>query len=219
MWKGVFAHEWSDETYNLMRRFLQGEPINSKWLVERAKYGYRLYENEIVLNVSKQDLPWILGTTNSNEIFRFRVVKESERMNVLNRYLHNIKDVCLNAHMLLDKIHRDGYLGMSRRFLENALKNIPNYDARNHPRRTVVKAFRPQKTFEHFQADLIDLQKLFHSNRGYRYILVIIDIFSKFVYVFPLKNKTGTDIAQCLNKLFLSGDILKFFTPIKVVNF
>eukprot|EP00854_Cymbomonas_tetramitiformis_P022234 gene22234-26812_t len=41
----------------------------------------------------------------------------------------------------------------------------------------------------------------------YRYILVIIDIFSKFVYAYPLETKQGLIISKILMKLFLSGDI------------
>merc|ERR1712240_611851 len=41
------------------------------------------------------------------------------------------------------------------------------------------------------------------DNRGYRYILVLIDIFSRKVYLAPLKNKRNKTTADAMNK-FLS---------------
>ena len=39
-------------------------------------------------------------------------------------------------------------------------------------------------------SDLIELQKLSKENSGNRYILMVLDIFSKFGYAIPLKTKT-----------------------------
>lgn len=41
------------------------------------------------------------------------------------------------------------------------------------------------------QADLIDMQQFEQNNRGYRYILIAIDVFSKRAYAVPLKDKTA----------------------------
>lgn len=40
-------------------------------------------------------------------------------------------------------------------------------------------------------ADLIEMQPYKRENRGYRYILIVIDVFSKMAYAEPLKDKTG----------------------------
>ncbi len=41
-----------------------------------------------------------------------------------------------------------------------------------------------------WQADLCDMQKLAKYNEGYRYILTCVDVFSKFAWGIPMKNKT-----------------------------
>ena len=41
------------------------------------------------------------------------------------------------------------------------------------------------------------------SNKGYKYILTVIDVFGK--YNWPLKPKTGKEVAQAFRKLFLGG--------------
>lgn len=55
-----------------------------------------------------------------------------------------------------------------------------------------------------WQVDLGQLDKLTSSNRGYKYILVVIDCFSKFIWARAVKRKTGEEVtrafADILNK-------------------
>ena len=51
---------------------------------------------------------------------------------------------------------------------------------------------------EQWQADLVDLQKLVSFNKGYKYLLVCIDILSKYAWVRPLKTKTGNELTKAL---------------------
>ena len=41
----------------------------------------------------------------------------------------------------------------------------------------------------HWQIDLCDMQKLAKQNEGYRYVLTCIDVFSKYAWGIPIKNK------------------------------
>lgn len=52
-----------------------------------------------------------------------------------------------------------------------------------------------------WQCDLSDLQKLSKYNKGYRYLFCIIDTFSRFAFVEPLKTKTGKEITSVFSKL------------------
>lgn len=51
------------------------------------------------------------------------------------------------------------------------------------------------------QADLIEMQPYKRENRGHRYILIVIDIFSKMAYAEPLKDKTGAATTQAMDKI------------------
>ena len=51
-------------------------------------------------------------------------------------------------------------------------------------------------------ADLIDYRKYSRKNGGMKYILVIIDAFSRFAYTAPLKFKTAQDSAEAMDKIF-----------------
>ena len=50
--------------------------------------------------------------------------------------------------------------------------------------------FAYQKRYQ-FQIDIIDLGNLIEENDGNRYLLTAIDIFTRFAFVEPLKNKTA----------------------------
>lgn len=53
-----------------------------------------------------------------------------------------------------------------------------------------------------YQADLAEMQTFAKVNRGYRYILVVINTFSKFVWALPLKSKTGEEVAKAIATIF-----------------
>ena len=53
-----------------------------------------------------------------------------------------------------------------------------------------------------FAADLIEMLPFAKFNNGYKYILMIIDVFSKYGYAIPLKTKTGIAVAGALKNLF-----------------
>ena len=53
-------------------------------------------------------------------------------------------------------------------------------------------------------ADLVDMHAFSKSNKGYKYILMIIDVFSKYGWAIPLKTKTGIDVMKAFSKLWSS---------------
>ena len=56
-----------------------------------------------------------------------------------------------------------------------------------------------------FQADLVDLQNLSRYNKGYKYLLTCIDIFSKYAFVLPLKTKQGQELVKAFQKILSTG--------------
>ena len=49
---------------------------------------------------------------------------------------------------------------------------------------------------------LIDMQKFSKSNNNYKYILTVIDCFSRYAYALPLLNKNGYTITKALKSIF-----------------
>ena len=55
---------------------------------------------------------------------------------------------------------------------------------------------------EIWAADLVDMQAFSKFNRGVKYLLAVIDIFSKYGWLIPLKDKTGKSVAEALKIIF-----------------
>ena len=50
-------------------------------------------------------------------------------------------------------------------------------------------------------ADLIDMQAFSKDNSGIKYLLTVIDIFYKFVWIVPLKRKTEQEVANEISSI------------------
>ena len=50
-------------------------------------------------------------------------------------------------------------------------------------------------------ADLADMQLISKSNKVIKFLLSVIDIFSKYAWVFPLKDKKGETIVNAFQKV------------------
>ena len=56
-----------------------------------------------------------------------------------------------------------------------------------------------------WMCDLFDMVKYESWNNGIKYILLVIDVFSKYVWLRPLKNKTGASVAEAFKDIFQSS--------------
>lgn len=57
-----------------------------------------------------------------------------------------------------------------------------------------------------WQADLIDMTSFSKSNKGYKWILCVIDAFSRKLYALPTKDKSGKVITETFSKLLGQSD-------------
>ena len=55
---------------------------------------------------------------------------------------------------------------------------------------------------EQYQADLVDMQLFSRQNKGFRYILTIVDCFSRFAYAIPIKSKSKDVVKVAFEKVF-----------------
>jgi len=54
---------------------------------------------------------------------------------------------------------------------------------------------------DNWESDLIDLASLAKYNDNYKYILIIIDVFSKFVFAKPLKTKSAKEVTENIKSI------------------
>ena len=70
----------------------------------------------------------------------------------------------------------------------------------------IIKKFDERKVYSQFKdniwgVDLADMQSLSRKNKGIKYLLCTIDLYSKYAFVIPLKDKKGISIVNAFNKL------------------
>ena len=56
-----------------------------------------------------------------------------------------------------------------------------------------------------WQANLADMSKLSNSNDKFKFLLCIIDVFSKYAWVVPIKDKTGKTLVNAFKSVLKSG--------------
>lgn len=85
--------------------------------------------------------------------------------------------------------------------MEQVVKEIHRPARRNFLRRKMV--------IKHFddiwQGDLADFQKYSKENKGFKYVLFVIDAYSKYLWVKPLKNKTAPVVTQAFQEILESS--------------
>ena len=56
-----------------------------------------------------------------------------------------------------------------------------------------------------WQSDLVDVSRLSKHNLGIKFLLTCIDVFSKYAWVIPLKDKTGKSLVVAFEQIFRTG--------------
>ena len=87
--------------------------------------------------------------------------------------------------------------------LANNKENIQLADELHKP---IIRKFKKRKVYSSFRdniwgVDLADIQLLTKYNKGYKFLLCVIDIYSKYAWVIPLKDKKGISIVNGFQKI------------------
>ena len=53
------------------------------------------------------------------------------------------------------------------------------------------------------------MQQHSRENKGFKYLLTVIDVFSKFAWAVPVKSKSGEDITTAMKSILIQGRIPK----------
>ena len=83
---------------------------------------------------------------------------------------------------------------------------IENKELAEKLHKPIIKKFNKRKAHSPFidniwGADLVDMQLIGKFNKGFRFLLCVIDIFSKYAWVIPLKDKKGNAITNAFQNL------------------
>ena len=106
----------------------------------------------------------------------------------------------------------------------SSIVNEPNYQVANELHKPIIGKFKKRKVYSFFRGNicgvvLADMQSLSKYNKGNKYLLCAIDLFSKYAWVIPIKDKKGTSIVNAFQKIISEGRNQIKYGLIKVVNF
>ena len=85
---------------------------------------------------------------------------------------------------------------------KSAIKSIPQDEQfAEELHKPIVRKFKKRKAYSAFKgniwaADLADMQLISKFNKGFRFLLCVIDVYSKYAWVVPLKDKKGVIIVD-----------------------
>ena len=87
--------------------------------------------------------------------------------------------------------------------LANNKENIQLADELHKP---IIRKFKKRKVYSSFRDNiwgvhLADMHLLSKNNKGYKFLLCVIDIYSKYAWVIPLKDKKGISIVNGFQKI------------------
>ena len=86
------------------------------------------------------------------------------------------------------------------------ITNEPNYQLADELHKPIIRKFKKRKVYSSFRGeyiwgvDLADMQSLRRYNKRIKYLLCAIDLFKKYVWVIPMKDKKGTSIVNAFKK-------------------
>ena len=90
----------------------------------------------------------------------------------------------------------------------SGIKSIPqNEQLAEELHKPIIRKYSKRKVYSTFKdniwgADLADMQLISTYNKGFRFLLCVIDIFSKYAWVVPLKDEKGVSIVHAFQSIF-----------------
>ena len=92
----------------------------------------------------------------------------------------------------------------------SGITNEINYQLANEVHKAIIRKFKKRKVYSSFREniwgeDLADMQSLNKYNKGIKYLLCAIDLFSKYAWVVTLKDKKGTNIVNAFLEIISKG--------------
>jgi len=94
-------------------------------------------------------------------------------------------------------------LRVSQKRIQEYLRRQQTYTLHKPARKNFARNPTVVGGIDHqWQADLADMQSLSKYNKGNKYLLTVIDIFSKYAWAIPIKNKGSKEMANAFKTLF-----------------
>ena len=208
--------------------------IINKFLLTGAKFMQEMHLRQPGFTYSacgpftknKERIEKFMKTGNTDFIYRNELDKACIQHDMANGKAKDLVRRSQSDKVLKDKAfkiasdpkyddYQRGLASMVYKFFDKKSKgsgitNESNYQLANELHKPIIKNFKKRKVYSSFRdniwgVDLADMQSLSKFNKGIKYLLCAIDLFSKYSWVIPLKDRKGTSIVNGFQKIISKG--------------
>src|SRR5579875_3287082 len=136
-----------------------------------------------------------------NQGYSYELIPKEDRKELIKHYFFNPQTT--GSYKKIYNLLLDEYAGISRQNVIDVIRTFESYQQRKHiPIRKSVRPIITNGPFERWQMDLIIFEKYAEYNKNNKYLLVVVDTFSKYTFIKILPNKSSRTIASSLIAIF-----------------
>ena len=126
----------------------------------------------------------------------------ASRENILKEIYYNPSSGMISADKLYEKVKKDGF----------SLREVKDF-VNKQSAQQILKHVKPVKYFypitakykyQLMQVDLVDMSSISTNNNNIKYLLIAVDVFSRMMFVVPLKNKTALSVTCAMEEIIKS---------------
>ena len=189
------------KTNEIVNKFLlAGDKFMSEMHLRQPRFTYSACEpftknKERIQKLKKQEIQAIFTKINQ----RKHVLNMIWLMEILKMQLKEDVTFKIASDQKYDRYQR-GLASMVYKFFDKKSSgsglpsNKENMQIANEFHKPIIRKLKKRKLYPSFRdniwgVDLADMQLLSKFNKGFRFLLCVIDIFSKYAWVIPLKDK------------------------------
>jgi hypothetical protein len=209
-WRTHFIAGCIDPLFRVHRKDTKTPPYSSPFSPEdlpgKSFTAIKVFEKVrpyVFYNRNNGALYYRVLTTDGVIVTRRILSNEDERRAVFSKFWN---DPAICSHRGRTTSHARflvSFLGVSRLDVERFIKDTELYQI-SSKHKVIPKVVQPLVTsrpMEHLQADLVDMGAFSQMN-AMRYILVMVDLFSKFLWARPLKEKNAIEVRNAIMDIF-----------------
>lgn len=133
--------------------------------------------------------------------------EEIEQMKLSVVKLHKVNHYGMNK---MESLCNDNFFKIPREIIRNVVGSCISC-AQSQPlkKHDNFKSIFSSEPLERIQIDLVDLRQYSSENNDFSWLLVIIDIYSKFAFTFTMKSKSAIEVESKLRKFIYENGAMK----------
>lgn len=128
------------------------------------------------------------------------VVPRSQITSILTKLYSHAESSRNGIHSFFDQV-RQRVEGITRAQVYDFLNSQKNYQRFKPEKKKLPQSIIVKRPLEQIQMDFIDLSNYEWVNLGYKYVLVLVDGFSKYVWLYPTKSRDAEEQKFALEHL------------------